>query len=155
MDPLSATAGVVGILDIVTRLSKAISRFKHDYQLADEDLNIARNHALLLKEEIRSLDSRKSGTCSQRTADEKAHSLHQDVETDYSAMDESSFTTAMATASELLSDIEASFPLRSEPHTWRSKVRWAMKDKETLAHLKDRLRSTESTLHGIVTMEQL
>jgi hypothetical protein len=34
-------------------------------------------------------------------------------------------------------------------------VRWAMKDKNTFAQLKERLRSTESTLQGIVAMEQL
>ena len=70
-------------------------------------------------------------------------------------MEEDSFTEAMSTAHDLLSTIEVSFPLRSEPHTWRNKVRWAMKDKHALAQLRERLSSTESTLQGIVTMEQL
>ncbi|GAB1318154.1 hypothetical protein MFIFM68171_08364 [Madurella fahalii] len=59
MDPLSITAGVAGILDVVSRLSIAVSKFKEDYKLADEDLNTARGHALLLKEEIRALEARK------------------------------------------------------------------------------------------------
>lgn len=61
----------------------------------------------------------------------------------------------MSTARELLSTIEASFPLRSEPYTWRSKVMWAIKDKKALTQLKEQLRSAESTLQGIVTMEHL
>ncbi|KAL8644477.1 MAG: hypothetical protein Q9226_007744 [Calogaya cf. arnoldii] len=70
-------------------------------------------------------------------------------------LQEASFAKAISTAQELLTTIEATFPLRSEPHTWRSKVRWVMKDKQLLARLKEQLKSTESTLQGIVTMEQL
>ena len=109
MDHFSITAGTVGILDCVARLSSAMSRFKDDYKLADADLDITRQHALLLKQEIRALESKKG-------------SHH---------------------------------PLRSEPHTWRRKVRWAMKDKQVLLQVKEQLQSTESTLQGIVAMEQL
>ena len=49
----------------------------------------------------------------------------------------------MSTACELLSTIEASFPLRSEPHTWRRKVRWPMKDKQVLLQVKEQLQSTK------------
>ncbi len=41
MDPFSITVGVVGILNSVKDLSCAISLFKDDYKLADEDLDIA------------------------------------------------------------------------------------------------------------------
>jgi len=70
-------------------------------------------------------------------------------------MDEASFTEAMSTAHDLLTAIEESFPMRSEPHTWRSKVRWAMKDKRIFAQQKERLTSAESTLQGIADMEKL
>ena len=70
-------------------------------------------------------------------------------------LEEAPSAKAISTACGLLSTIEASFPLRSEPHTWRSKARWAMKDKQVLARLKERLKSAESTLQGVVTMEQL
>lgn len=156
MDPLSITAGVVGLLDTVSKLSSAISRFKQDFKLADEDLNVARNHALLLKEEIRGLEPRKSSNYSPPRKKNPGHNDSDRAgETDHLTMEKSSFEKAMSTARELLSDIEACFPLRSEPHTWRSKVRWAIKDKEVLAHLKERLQSAESTLQGIVAMEQL
>lgn len=151
MDPLSITAGVVGILDAVSKLSSVMSRFKQDYTLADEDLNIARSHALLLKEEISGLMSRNSSNYSPPRKTAKGR----DDGAAHLAMDKSSFENAMSTARGLLSDIEASFPLRSEPHTWRSKVRWAMKDKQAFSQLKERLKSAESTLQGIVTMEQL
>jgi hypothetical protein len=49
-------------------------------------------------------------------------------------------------ARELLASIDESAPLRSEPHTWRSKVRWAMEDKQVLAKLGERLKAAESTL---------
>lgn len=152
MDPLSATASVVGIWDTVSKLSKAIARFRHDYALADEDLNIARHHALLLKEEISRLGSsiptNYSPTC-------KDGNGWNDTGIGHSTMDETSFAKAMSTARDLLSGIEVSFPLRSEPHTWKSRMRWAMKDKKALDQLKERLQSTESTLHGIVSLEQL
>ena len=59
MDHFSIAAGTVGILDCVARLSSAMSRFKDDYKLADADLDISRQHALLLKQEIRALESKK------------------------------------------------------------------------------------------------
>jgi hypothetical protein len=49
-------------------------------------------------------------------------------------------------ARELLASIDESAPLRSEPHTWRGKVRWAMEDKQVLAKLGERLKAAESTL---------
>ena len=147
MDPLSTAASIVGILDIVTRLSSAISQFKEDYKLADADLDLAWQHALLLKEEIRALESKKPSRDPPPYESAKGQ--------DGFDMEEASFTKAMSTACELLSTIEASFSLRSEPHTWRSKVRWAMKDKQVLQQVKERLKSAESTLQGIVAMEQL
>ena len=51
--------------------------------------------------------------------------------------------------------MDASFPLRSKPHTWRRKVRWAMEDKQVLLQIKEQLQSAESTLQGIVAVEQL
>ncbi|KAI1421583.1 ankyrin repeat-containing domain protein [Xylaria sp. FL1777] len=157
MDPLSITAGVVGLLDSVSKLSSAILKFKQDYKLADEDLNIARNHALLLNEEIRRLEERNSSSFSPPRKTAKLHNddLGQASDNGHLVMDDAAFEKAMLTARELLRDIEASFPLRSDPHTWRRKVRWAMKDKQSFAHLKERLQSTESTLQGIVMMEQL
>ena len=156
MDPFSITAGVVGIFDVVTRLSSAICQFKDDYQLADADLDLARQHALLLKEEIRALESKKVSYHHplRKSAEGQDGSDHA-AESSHLGLDEASFTKAMSTASELLSTIEASFPLRSEPHTWKSKVRWAMKDKQVLLQFKERLRSAESTLQGILAMEQL
>ena len=149
MDPFSIAAGIVGILDTVTSLSRALSLFKDDYKLADADLDVARQHALLLKEEIRALDSKK----------ELSHPpLHKDsegVDGGHLCPEETAFAKAMSTACELLSTIEASFSLRSEPHTWRSKVRWAIKDKRVFQQVKDRLKSAESTLQGIAAMEQL
>ncbi|KAI3319325.1 ankyrin repeat-containing domain protein [Xylariaceae sp. AK1471] len=156
MDPLSITVGVVGLLDVVSKLSCAILKFKQDYRLADEDLDFARNHALLLNEEIRRLEERKSSSFS---PPRKTVKLHNDVgqtsDNGHLVMEDAAFEKAMMTARDLLCDIEASFSLRSNPHTWRSKVRWAMKDKQSFAHLKERLQSAESTLQGIVLMEQL
>lgn len=149
MDPLSITTGVVGLLDVTSRLSSAISRFKEDYKLADEDLNTARNHVLLLQEEIQALESKNVSSFSPNRKGAKGMGGGGDPAAS------ASFEKAMSTARALLSDIETAFPLRSEPHTWRSKVRWAMKDKEALAKLKERLQSTESTLQGVVSMEQL
>ena len=154
MDPFSAAAGVVSILESVTRLSSAISRFKDDYKLADAELDMARQHALLLKEEIRAIESRKTSPLPSPQESAKQQSgLNSAAEA--KSLEDPSFAKAMATASELLSTIEESFPLRSEPHTWRSKVRWAMKDKQVLTQVKERLKSAESTLQGIATMEQL
>ncbi|KAI8634383.1 ankyrin repeat-containing domain protein [Xylariaceae sp. FL1651] len=156
MDPLSVTAGVVGLLDVVSRLSFSILRFKGDYKLADEDLNSARDHALLLKEEISKLEQIKSSSFSPPRKTAKLHNdLDQISNHSHLAIDDASFEKAIATARNLFRNIEASFPLRSDPHTWRSKVRWAMKDKQAFAHLKDHLQSAESTLQGIVLMEQL
>lgn len=156
MDPFSVTAGVIGVLDCVTKLSCAISRFKADYKLADADLEIARQQALLLQEEIKVLESRKVPNSSlPHTKINGHHEFDRPVENSRLSLEEASFAKAMSTAHNLLSSIDSSFSLRSKPHTWRSKVRWAMKDKHTLAQLKEQIRSTESTLQGIVTMEQL
>ena len=156
MDPFSITAGIVGVLDCVTKLSCAISRFRADYKLADADLEIARQQALLLQEEIGALESRKASDYPR-----PCNNVNEDYKCGHAAvnghlgLEEASFAKAMSTAHKLLTSIDSSFSLRSEPHTWRSKVRWAMKDKHTLAQLKERIRSTESTLQGIVKMEQL
>ena len=139
MDPFSITAGIVGVLDCVTKLSCTISRFKADYKLADADLEIARQHALLLQEEIGALESGKLSTYSQPY--DKINGYHQidrAAESGHPGLEEASFAKAMSTAHKLLSSIDSSFSLRSEPHTWRSKVRWAMKDKHTLAQLKEK-----------------
>ena len=156
MDPFSVAAGVVSIFDSVTRLSSAISRLKDDYKLADADLDIARQHALLLKEEIRALESREVPNKASRHTSAKSKAKIDCAPKDNGlAEEELSFTKAMSTASELLKTIEASFPLRSEPHTWRSKVRWAVKDKQVLYKIKEQVKSAESTLQGIVLMYQL
>ncbi|KAL8840008.1 MAG: hypothetical protein Q9170_001492 [Blastenia crenularia] len=138
MDPFSITAGV------------------DDYKLADADLDIARQHAVLLEAEIRALESTEASRYSlpHRLAKEN-HVVSHAANDTHAVSEEAPFSKAIATAHELLSTINAAFPLRSEPHTWRSKVRWVMKDKQVLAQLKERLKSTESTLQGIATMEQL
>ena len=156
MDPFSITAGVVGIFDSVTRLNSAISQFKDDYKLADRDLDMARQHALLLKEEIRALELIKLSQIQERLKLEEGQDCSdRTAEMSCVLPEEASFSKAISTASELLSTIEESFSLRAEPHTWRSKVRWAVKDKQTLLQVKERLKCAESTLQGIAVMEQL
>ncbi|KAH7304238.1 ankyrin repeat-containing domain protein [Stachybotrys elegans] len=157
MDPLSVTAGVVGILDTVTKLSGAISKFQHDYKAADEDIRFARKHALLLREEIQGLDALTlpSYTPSEPTKTHHLLDSHRNIPSGNTGMDKMSFNIAMSTARDLLSNIEEAFPLRSKPHTWKSKVRWAMKDKQALDSLKQQLKSAESTLQGVVATEQL
>ena len=156
MDPFSIAAGTVGLLDCVTRLSNAVSRFKDDYKLADADLDIARQHALLLKEEIRALESKKGSYHPPlHKSAEGRDGFDRTAESDHLVLEDTSFAKAISTACELLSTIEASFPLRSEPHTWRRKLRWAIKDKQVLLQVKEQLQSAESTLHGIVAIEQL
>jgi hypothetical protein len=150
-------AAVVQITDAVVKLSSAIAKFRHDYKLADKDLDAARTHALLLKEEIAGLESRMSwkanmalGQSNEKKAFDQVANSNHDLVTDQSC-----FGKALFTASALLSDINTAFPLQLEPSTWRTKARWAIKDKRIFAELKERLRSTESTLQGIVSMEQL
>lgn len=156
MDPFSIAAGVVSISDSVTRLSSAISRFRDDYKLADADLDMARQHALLLEEEIRALESKRgSHQPPLHESTEGQDVFNRAADSSHLVLEEASFAKAVSTACELLSTIEASFPLRSEPHTWRSKVRWAIKDKEALLQVKERLKSAESTLQGIMAIEQL
>ncbi|KAK4184022.1 ankyrin repeat-containing domain protein [Podospora australis] len=118
MDPPSISAGVIGIFDSVTKLSSAISRFRQDCKDVHEERDVARNYALPRKSE-------KGHNDSGMWADPGGL-----------GMDESSFAKAISTARKLLSAIETAFPLRSEPHTWRSKVRWALKDKEVFAKLR-------------------
>ena len=147
---METIAAVVGITDAVVKLSSAIARFRQDYKLADEDLDVARSHALLLRNEIAALKSRESWSVTPpQDQTNVPKGSDQDAQTNLQ------FAKAMSTAGGLLSDIDTAFPLRLEPHTWRSKVRWAIKDKKTLTRLKERLESTESTLQGIVSMEQL
>jgi hypothetical protein len=150
-------AAVVQITDAVVKLSSAIAKFRHDYKLADKDLDVARTHALLLKEEIAALECRKPWRASMalRQSNEKK-GFNQVANPNHDvAMDQTSFSKALSTASALLSDIDTAFPLQLEPHTWRTRARWAIKDKRIFAELKERLRSTESTLQGIISMEQL
>ncbi|KAK0754841.1 ankyrin repeat-containing domain protein [Schizothecium vesticola] len=151
MDPLSVTAGVVGILDTVSKLGGAIYRFRQDYKCADEDLNVAREHALLLRDEIQALETQRLAPRPQPTRRKSGS----DDGTAPPIMDDVALEKAMATARHLLSDIETAFPLRVDPHTWRSKARWAMKDKKLLEQLYERLQTVETTLQGIVSMEQL
>ncbi|KAI1323574.1 ankyrin repeat-containing domain protein [Xylariaceae sp. FL0255] len=142
MDPLSVTTNVVGLPDAVTKL---------------KDLDLARSHALLLRQEIAGLEAISH---SKFVPIRKVARVHDDSEKQSQIgssleMDNVVFETAMKTGRTLLSDLEASFPLQSEPLTWKNKVRWAIKDKRTLEKLQERLKSTESTLQGIVSMEQL
>src|SRR4051812_3656541 len=116
MDPFSITVGVLGISDAVCKLGGAVSRFRDNYKLADEDLDIARQHALLLKDEIEALDARRE---SYHASCDKTLKLP----TVMSTTEEASFEKAMLTAKELLAGIEESAPLLSEPYTWRSRVR--------------------------------
>ena len=156
MDPLSITMAVMGISSAISKLSTTVSHFMHDCKLADEDLNVARNHAILLQEEIKGLESKRPSVYS--LPDKRATGRRIANKAAWSgnfAIEEASFEKALSTARDLLCYIEASFALRSEPHTWRSKVRWAIKDKQDFARLMDRLQRAESTLQGIVSMEQL
>ncbi len=147
MDPLSITAGAVGVLDAVTKLSATISRFKQDYELADEDADVAWNHAVLLRQEIIAVQSAKSNAPS--------FSPSRKGRGGFDRAAEASFDKAISTACGLFSEIEASLPLRSGPHTWRSRLAWVRKLKKVLGRLKERLQSAESTLQGIVRLEQL
>ena len=156
MDPLSLTMAVVGISGAISTLYTTVSQFKDDCKLADEDLDVARSHAILLQEEIRGLESRRLPVHAQPGKRAKERSgCNNDGWTGHLAMEEASFEKALSTARNLLCDIEMSFALRSEPHTWRSKVRWAIKDKQVFARLMERLQRAESTLQGIVSIEQL
>ncbi|KAL8854173.1 MAG: hypothetical protein Q9221_001096 [Calogaya cf. arnoldii] len=140
----------MSVLDCVTKLRFAINRFKDNYKLAAADLDIARQHALFLQEEIRALEPTKTTDCRpvSKTGKEP-RDLDNVAEAVHPVLEEASFAKAISTAHELLSTIEASFPLRSESHIWRWKVRWIMKDKQVLAPLEEQLNFTESTLYGI------
>jgi hypothetical protein len=148
MEPFSIITSVVGLLDNVTSLSGAIARFRQDYKHADEDLGIAQTHALLLQEEIKGLGARVASLSPAPHAGVNEHHSHDDTA-------EPAVAKALSVARDLLFEIEVAFPSRSDPHTWRSKLKWAMKDKQAFERLKERLRSAESTLQGIVAMEQL
>jgi hypothetical protein len=118
MDPFSITAGIIGMTDIVTKLSCTVARFGDDYKLADEELDIARQHALLWKEEIKALESRKASsyTAPRKTAQE-LRDHDNSAETGPAVVEEVAFAKALLTAQELPTAIEIAFPLRSEPHT--------------------------------------
>lgn len=150
MDPLSVIAGVVGISDSISKLCGAIVQFKEDYRLADDDLDAARDHAILLREEIRGLDLKMQLS---RPPDDEKH--HGEPIPHHSAVENPAFAKAMSVARDVLTGLEKSFSLRASAHTWRSKIRWALKDKQALAQLKGQLQSAESTLQGLVAMEQL
>jgi hypothetical protein len=48
---------VIGVSDVVCKLSGAVARFREDEKLADEDLEIAREHTRLSKEETQALEA--------------------------------------------------------------------------------------------------
>lgn len=50
---------VVGISGAISNLSTTDSHLKQDCKLADENLNVARNHAILLQKEIKALKSKR------------------------------------------------------------------------------------------------
>ncbi|KAK4207532.1 ankyrin repeat-containing domain protein [Rhypophila decipiens] len=156
MDPLSVTAGVMGILDVVSKLGKFVHQVSKDFQFADEDLNTAREHALLLRDEINALKSQqRSSYQSQPLKSAKTKCETEETPPPYLTMEEAAIQQAVSTACHLLEGIEATLPLRAEPKTWRTKARWALKDKKLIQELQGRLQSVESTLQGIMSMEQL
>ena len=46
MDPLSPVTSVVGLLETTSKLSATVSRFRHDIQAADGELDAAKKHVL-------------------------------------------------------------------------------------------------------------
>ena len=107
----------------------------------------------MLRDEIEALKSQQQSRKRPDGAKAKDHGEYKPATN--LTMDESALDEAVSIACHLLADIEAAFPLRAEPHTWKSKARWAMKDKKLVQQLQERLQSVESTLQGIVSMEQL
>lgn len=148
MDPISATAGIVGLLEVVTKLSSSVYRIKQDYKSADEDLDIAQKQVALLREEIHLLESRNASF----TRIEKSNGQTSPGSTIDKG--EGSFTKALATARELLISIEDSSPLSTEPNNWKRRFKWAMNDKQLFNEFKERLKAAEGTLRAIVAVEQ-
>ena len=64
------------------------------------------------------------------------------------------FTQALSVAESLLTDIEKSFPSTSGPLKWRTRIKYALRDKELCKTLGEKLRSVESTLQSILLFEQ-
>lgn len=172
MDPLSATASVAGILDVVTRLGKLLYRMQRDLKNADADIEAARRQAQLLQEEIRiARELRESSERSQsKDASDSFHTSDaQDWDGEFERdqrkpeadesedlqMTSETFTKALTIAEGLMADIDQSMPLRAHPDKWKSRIKWVLRDKSTVEALKSKLKSVESSLQGILSFEQM
>lgn len=172
MDPLSATASVAGILDVVTRLGKLLYRMQKDLQNADADIEAARKQAQLLQEEIRIARALREASENPQDlgASDPCHATdmkhwngmfvrkQRDPGTDESEdlqMTPETFSKALAIAEGLMMDINQSMPLRVNPDKWKTKIKWVLRDKSAAQVLESKLKSVESSLQGILPFEQI
>jgi hypothetical protein len=149
MDPLSATASVVSMLDVVTRLGMLFYRIQSDMRTADKSLEAARQQVILLQQEIRM-----ARNIQEEVSTEDATSPSTSTASGQLTMTLKTFTQALSVAESLLTDIEKSFPLTSGPLKWRTRMKYALIDKELCKTLGEKLRSVESTLQSILLFEQ-
>lgn len=149
MDPLSATASVVSMLDVVTRLGLLFYRIQSDMRAADKGLEAARQQVILLHEEIRMAQD-----ILEEVSNEDKTSFSTSTAGDELTMTPETFTQALSVAKSLLTDIEKSFPWTSGPLKWRTRMKYALTDKELCKTLGEKLRGVESTLQSILLFEQ-
>jgi hypothetical protein len=140
MDPLSAGASILTLVDAVAGVSKFIHRVQKDIRNAHIETEEARNHVLLLQKEIEAVRNLRA-------------TLDGDLDNPF-GIARSPMIQAIETAEKLLSDVEQAFPINSKPDNLRQRLRWALKDKETAAKLEAKLKDTESTLQTILQAEQ-
>jgi hypothetical protein len=149
MDPLSATASVVSLLDVVTRLGMLFYRIQSDMRTADKGLEAARQQVILLQQEISMAQNLQKEVSTEDTTSSSTSTAGGQL-----TMTLENFTQALSAAESLLSDIEKSFPSTLGPLKWRTRIRYALIDKELCKTLGEKLRSVESTLQSILLFEQ-
>jgi hypothetical protein len=140
MDPIGAGASIYTIVQAVACLGKFIHKVQKDVRHAPIETEEARNHVLLLQKEIEGVRNLKT--------------MLDSGEDNPFSIAKSPLTQAIETAEKLLSDVEQAFPINSKPDTLKQRLRWALKDKETVAKLEAKLKDAESTLQTILQVEQ-
>ena len=145
---MEAAASVCTLIGAVAHITKFVHRVQHDTRNAPVEVDTAQRYVLLLQKEIDGVRRLKGSLNDERESAKEKGGV------DPFGLTSDAVLRAVTLSENLLVDVERAFPIHGAPETLKERLRWALKDKRTVAKLAAKLAETEGTLQSILQVEQ-
>jgi hypothetical protein len=136
MDPVGFAASLLALTGASIRAGKLIRDIHSGYKHADRELDQAYKQLMTIRSLLIQLESFKDT-----------------IDTDEEKASCPSISTILTASQDLVTEIEAAFPINASSKHLRKRLRWALTDRDTVARLTNKLNGVLALLSTSVQLE--